>query len=301
METHNASFMHNIGIQNTSFLQNIGIHEENLNLVLRNDIPRFLTKLSASQGLVLLLCLWWGVSSLLIRRRITVADVPVHGYRSWFEPTWLLQLRYARDAHKIISSGYEKYNAAGKSFVLRRQDHDITVLPNRYVSELRSIPNSKLRRGKANSLEWGDQWAMNTMWNHSDLPIRAIADNRNGQLTRYLESMRKKFDHAYKTELPQPDDWTEVDIQHVIRMILVRIIGKMIVGNPACRSPERLDLGEHFTEDFVVASIIMRLLPKWTHFLFTNLIPQRRRLRRRLREAKKIVEPVIARHKEAVN
>jgi cytochrome P450 len=73
----------------------------------------------------------------------------------------------------------------------------------------------------------------------------------------------------------------------------------MIVGNPACRSDEWLDLGEHFTEDFVAASIIMRLLPTWTHWMFTNIIPQRWRLRRRLRETRKIVDPAIARHQEA--
>lgn len=84
-------------------------------------------------------------------------------------------------------------------------------------------------------------------------------------------------------------------------MILVRLVGKMIVGSPSCRSPEWLDLGQHFTEDFVGASLIMRLLPSWTHFLATNLIPQRWRLRRWLRRTAKIVEPVIARHEEAVS
>jgi cytochrome P450 len=84
-------------------------------------------------------------------------------------------------------------------------------------------------------------------------------------------------------------------------MILVRIIGKMIVGNPACRSPEWLDMGENFTKDFVTASLIMRLLPPWMHFLVTNLIPQRWRLRRRLRAAAKIVGPAIARHEEAAS
>jgi hypothetical protein len=97
MEAHNASFLHHIGIYN-----------KNLDPVLRTDIAGFLTTLSAWQGLVLLVCLFWGVSSLVLRRRITVANAPVHGYRSWFEPTFLMQMRYARDAHRIISSGYEK-------------------------------------------------------------------------------------------------------------------------------------------------------------------------------------------------
>lgn len=43
-----------------------------------------------------------------------------------------------------------QYNAKGKPFVLRRQDLDVTILPNKYISELRTIPNAKLSRGKAN-------------------------------------------------------------------------------------------------------------------------------------------------------
>lgn len=82
-------------------------------------------------------------------------------------------------------------------------------------------------------------------------------------------------------------------------MILARMVGKMIVGKEACRSPEWLDLAEHFTEDFVGASIIMRMLPKWTHPFVTNLLPQRWRMRRRLREAINITNPCVERHREA--
>jgi len=82
-------------------------------------------------------------------------------------------------------------------------------------------------------------------------------------------------------------------------MLLVRIVGKMIVGKQACRSPEWLDLAQHFTEDFVTASLIMRLLPKWMHPLVTNLIPQRRRLRKRLSGATRITSLCVARHEEA--
>lgn len=85
----------------------------------------------------------------------------------------------------------------------------------------------------------------------------------------------------------------------MIQKLLARLVGKMIVGKPACRSPEWMDLAEHFTEDFVTASIIMRLVPKWMHPLLTEVIPQRRRLRKRLQGVFKITDPCIARHEEA--
>jgi hypothetical protein len=53
--------------------------------------------------------------------------------------------------------------------------------------------------------EWGDQWAMHTLWSHSEWPIKAISENRNGQLGKYLECIRKEFDYAYPVEMPQVD------------------------------------------------------------------------------------------------
>ncbi|KAI0866439.1 cytochrome P450 [Xylaria cubensis] len=280
--------------------QNSSLDKSLLDGVLGISAVEFLRNLGVWQAIVLAVCLFIGVEALLTRQRITVAGAPVLGYKSWLEPTFFFKLRYAWSAHKIISNGYKEYNLNDKPFVLRRQDHDVTILPNKYVTELRSIPNSKLSRGRANFLEWGDQWAMNTLWSHSEWPIKAISENKNGQFTKYIESIRKELDYAWKVEMPQVDDWKEVDHQHIIRMILVRIIGKMIVGEEACRTPEWLDLAENFTEDFVAASLIMRLLPPVVHRLVTNIIPQRWRLRRRLKLARKIVDPIIARHNEVL-
>jgi hypothetical protein len=43
------------------------------------------------------------------------------------------------------------------------------------------------------------------MWSHSEWPIKAISENKNGQLVKYLESVRKEFDNAYKVEMPDVD------------------------------------------------------------------------------------------------
>lgn len=36
------------------------------------------------------------------------AIAPYSGYRTWFEPTWLVRLRFLRNAQEIISEGYQK-------------------------------------------------------------------------------------------------------------------------------------------------------------------------------------------------
>lgn len=80
---------------------------ESLTLSKDNAVD-FIRNMTTVEILASLACLYWALSSFAAYRRIRVPGAAVHGYWSWFEPTWLLQLRYAFTAHNIISSGYLK-------------------------------------------------------------------------------------------------------------------------------------------------------------------------------------------------
>lgn len=43
---------------------------------------------------------------------------------------------------------------------------------------------------------------MNTLWSHSEVPIKAISENRNDQMGKYLEAVRKELDYALEMEIP---------------------------------------------------------------------------------------------------
>jgi hypothetical protein len=43
---------------------------------------------------------------------------------------------------------------------------------------------------------------MNTLWSHSEVPIKAISENRNDQMGKYLEAVRKELDYALEMEVP---------------------------------------------------------------------------------------------------
>lgn len=147
--------------------------------------------------------------------------------------------------------------------------------------------------------KWGDAWTVKTLWRHLELPTKAIMENRHGQHTKYLETMTRESGHAVEAEMPRADDWTEADVQKDVPMIVGRMVGKMIIGSQVGRSPQWLDLAQHFTKDIISAAITMRLFPAWMHPLVTNLIPQRWRIRKRLAGAVKITDPYLARYEEA--
>lgn len=49
---------------------------------------------------------------------------------------------------------------------------------------------------------------METLWSHSDVAIKAISENRNNQMGKYLEAVRKELDYALEVELPQTNGIT---------------------------------------------------------------------------------------------
>lgn len=94
-------------------------------------------------------------------------NVPTFGYRSWFEPTFLLQTRFVTGAKQLVHEAYTKVSnpkvvvlGAGRKltrkqmpnmpFVLKRYDADFLILPIRYLDELRLVPLSKLSNKGAN-------------------------------------------------------------------------------------------------------------------------------------------------------
>jgi len=71
-------------------------------------VTTVLDSLSFSQFAVLWIAVFWIISSIFGKRYPRVQNAPYHGYRWWFEPTFLLQARTFFDSRNIIKSGVLK-------------------------------------------------------------------------------------------------------------------------------------------------------------------------------------------------
>lgn len=85
---------------------------------------------------------------------------PFVGYRGFWEPTFLLRLRFTLGAWPIVMEGYRKVTTSSTTgyplsclmglqfkdgmFKIRRNDSDILVISNKYVDELKALPEAKL-------------------------------------------------------------------------------------------------------------------------------------------------------------
>jgi hypothetical protein len=92
-------------------------------------------------------------------------NAPFVGYRGFWEPTLLLRLRFTHEAWPIIMEGYRHVTTSftrdypllclislqfkDGMFQIRRNDSDILVISNKYVDELKSLPEAKLSATEA--------------------------------------------------------------------------------------------------------------------------------------------------------
>ncbi len=72
----------------------------------------------------------------------TKLKAPFAGYRSVFEPAFLVRLRFVKNGGAILAEGYNKYK--DRIFQVARNDRDIVVIPTKYIDELRSLPSEHL-------------------------------------------------------------------------------------------------------------------------------------------------------------
>lgn len=95
-DTHNMESTHN------------NMTLENVLSVLRDRVVNYLDRASYSQGTAILLGICWIISLLSGNKSPIVPGAKFHGYTSWFEPSFLLKIRFVTNASNIIESGYKK-------------------------------------------------------------------------------------------------------------------------------------------------------------------------------------------------
>ncbi|RYP17317.1 hypothetical protein DL765_004608 [Monosporascus sp. GIB2] len=235
----------------------------------------------------------------LTQKKIQVHGAPVHGRRWWFEPTLWLQSRFTFGAREIVASGYKKVFKT-RPFVVKRYDVDITVMPNKYLEELRLIPPTKLSAVKAQVSNLGHKWTKTTIMTESNLHFRVIQNKLIAELPKYLDIAKTELEYAWPIDVPNPEDWQEVDMQQMMRMLVARMSAKVFMGYPACRDPEWLRLSIDFSLDMFTAAFTLRMFPPWTHPLVAHLIPARYKIKRNLQSAQRILTPLMKRHEDAI-
>ncbi|KHN93731.1 Cytochrome P450 [Metarhizium album ARSEF 1941] len=242
--------------------------------------------------LAVIVLAWFWALSFLKPRRPRIPGAQVHGYRGWWEPSFLLKTRFIYDAYDIISSGYAKFKDV--PFVVTRHDTDIHVLPMKYLDELRLVARNDLS-GKMNLFR---SWPWASVIRDSDLHVAVLTRKLNPEVSKYADLAHEELEYGWQVDVPKPVEWTEVDIQDTMRMLVARMSAKVFMGDLTCRDPKWLDLTLNFSMDLFFAGFALRMFPPWMHFLVKPLIPARWRVQKQIEIGTEVVRQYMLQREE---
>ncbi|KAI0482757.1 cytochrome P450 [Xylariaceae sp. FL0804] len=251
---------------------------------------------SLTQTVAVVAALYW-LAAFVASFRRERPKAPVHGYRSVFEPTIVLQARFAKGARKMIEAAYEK--SKNFPFVLRRFDVDFMVLPHKYLEEIRLVSGNKLSSRSAQVGNLVPEWTGMDFLKHSDLHVKVLKNKLIPELYKYTDLAQVELAYGWHLDVPQSDEWTEVFIEHILRMLVARMTAKVFMGSPVCRDPEWLRISIDFSVDLFTTAFTMKLFPPWMYPFVAYLIPARYRTKRQLAQGRKLVGSLMREHEQA--
>ncbi|KAI0809657.1 cytochrome P450 [Xylaria sp. FL0064] len=225
----------------------------------------------------------------------TIPGAPVHGRRWRWEPTFWLQSRFTFGASEVIASGYTKYK--DRPFVVKRFDANFNVLPNKYLDELRLVPETKLNEAQVQNI--GHKWTDTTVVTESRLHVRTVQSTIATDLKKYLDIAKGELDYAWGLHIPNAQDWQEIGISKAVKILVARMSAKVFVGHPACRNEQWLKVSVGYTMDVFKTAFTLRLFPSWLHPIVAQFIPARYRIAQHVKLAHKVLEPLIDKHADA--
>ena len=124
-------------------------------------------------------------------------------------------------------------------FWIRRNDRDILVISNKFVDELRNIPEEKLSGTEAELENLRGPYYMDVAI-RSALHTRSLNQKMSPNFQAYVDIVRDELAYAMEVEIPKSEGWTGVPIGDLVLRIIERILARFIVGLPLCRNEEWL-------------------------------------------------------------
>ncbi|WPH04790.1 Hypothetical protein R9X50_00768600 [Acrodontium crateriforme] len=246
----------------------------------------------------------------LVQSTLTAPKVfkaPFVGFRSFWEPRFLVGLRFSNGALKQVTEGYSKFKAGvfeHGMFKIARNDSDILVISNKYVPELRSLPDEKLSAIRGHIKNLLGKYSTTTILLESDLHTRMLQTKLTPNLGSFVGTIESELEYGLEVEVPKDlQEFKQVHIYELLLRIVARISARVFIGEPHCRNEEWLTTSIQYTENLFTTVMILRRLPKWTHPFVANCLPSYWATHANLATAKKIIIPIVndRRAKEAEN
>ncbi|KAI8648839.1 Ent-kaurene oxidase [Fusarium sp. Ph1] len=236
--------------------------------------------------------------------------VPYVGYRSLFEPTWFVRLRFVWAGGSIISEGYQKFKTS--LFQVRKIGTDIIIIPPNYVDEVRKLSQDNTRSVEPFIHDFAGEYTRGLVFLQSDLQNRVIQQRLTPRLASLTAVMKEEFDLALAAEMPkvkgmiassdksggptdqhQDDTWAKVDMSSIFIRLISRISARVFLGPDDCHNEEWLNTTAEYSQNLFITGFALRIFPHFLRPFIAPLLPSYRALLRNVSSARRIIGSMV--------
>ncbi|GME35460.1 cytochrome p450 monooxygenase [Neofusicoccum parvum] len=195
-------------------------------------------------------------------------------------------------ARAMVREGYKKFKSS--MFKVRRNDKDILVISNKYIDELRNLPDSKLSAIGAQVRNLLGRYSTTPILLESDLHTRVLQTKLTPNLPSLIPILKDELDHALPKEIPEcKDEWVEVQIYEILCQIVARLTARVFLGEKGCESEEWLAKSIEYTENIFKTVMVLRVFPTYIRPFIAPFLPPYWKMQSDLVTAKKIISPMV--------
>ncbi|KAL1981482.1 hypothetical protein VTN96DRAFT_2511 [Rasamsonia emersonii] len=217
---------------------------------------------------------------------------PIVGPKDSIRARW----QFFRNASRLVNEGYDKY----KNRIFKLSGHDILVIPNKYVAELKNMPDEQLSSIQANIDNFEGLYSTTSILLEGNLHTRTIQARLTPRLRHHVPVVQEVLGRAFPKELPATKDgYTSVKAFHLVLRLVSFIAARHFVGPSLCEDEEWLSTALTYTENAFKTIIILRIFPDWAKPVVSLLIPFSYKVTWALKKAQRIIVPLILKRREA--
>ncbi|RHZ62804.1 putative cytochrome P450 monooxygenase [Aspergillus thermomutatus] len=199
--------------------------------------------------------------------------------------------QFLQDAHNLIKAGFSK----ARIFRINSDNGIKTVLAPEYTNELRA--HHALSFGSAVAREFQANIQGFEPFKQLTTGDEIFQDAIRIKLTQSLGNVTKPLSDETSIVLEEhwsnDANWHEVALKSSILKIVAQLSSKVFLGDKICRNPDWLRITVDYTVDCFLAAQELRLWPWLIRPIVANFLPSCRKIRQELKEATKIITPVL--------
>ncbi|KAH7390475.1 cytochrome P450 [Pyrenochaeta sp. MPI-SDFR-AT-0127] len=157
--------------------------------------------------------------------------------------------------------------------------------------------------GKAISAEFfGDYPGFEPFREQAESPV--MIETIRGRLTQSLNYVTADLSDETSKALPSlfgdPEEWKEVVFKPKILQLVARISSRVFLGPEICKNERWLSISKEYAVDTFIAARALRQWPSILRPIVHWFIPECRKIRAELKQAREIIIPLVNEHRQKI-